>query len=89
LFTFSLAFVGAADSKNFITLFICLEMLQISVAFLALASGVFLSLPSAHIISLIVFAMAGADSALGLGLLVVFFKRKRTVRLDVATLLRG
>src|SRR5690349_2048214 len=74
--------------KHAIMLLICLEILILAININFVTSAAFLDDLSGLIYSLINLTSAASESALGLGLLILFYRIKGSISLDLITLLK-
>jgi len=74
--------------KHAIMLLICLEILILAININFVTSAIFLDDLSGLVYSLINLTSAASESALGLGLLILFYRIKGSISLDLITLLK-
>lgn len=76
---FSLGFIGSFYNKrNLLILLLCIELMLISIGL----NFIFMSLiinKSAQIFSLFIITVAAVESSIGLGLLIVVYRSKKTI----------
>ncbi|MFA9404274.1 MAG: NADH-quinone oxidoreductase subunit NuoK [Anaerolineales bacterium] len=90
---FALGVLGVLIRRNAIVIFMCIELMlnSANVAFIAFArsfgpSGAGLQ---GHVFVFFVIAVAAAEVAVGLALIVTIFKTKRSIDVDEVSSLRG
>jgi NADH-quinone oxidoreductase subunit K len=74
--------------KHAIMLLICLEILILAININFVTSAIFLDDLSGLVYSLINLTSAASESALGLGLLILFYRIKGSISLDLIILLK-
>ena len=80
---FVIGLVGlAASRRHLVRSLISLEVLLLSVHILFVSFSAFHGQIHGQIMSLFVLAVAAAEAAIGLALLVLFFRKKQTARVD-------
>lgn len=79
---FVLGLVGLTIRKNLLVVFMCIEVLlnAVNLTFIALAR--YLGRMDGHVIAFFVMAVAAAEAAVGLTILVVMFRNRQSVRVD-------
>lgn len=68
---------------------VCLEILFLAANFNFIIFSVFLDDMFGQLFSLYVIAVAGAEAALGLALLIVFYRLRKIIALDFISTLKG
>ena len=85
---FSIGVAGVLLRRNAIVLFMCVELMlnAVNLSFIALAQlhGV-----SGHVLVFFVMTVAAAEAAVGLALVILFFRHKVSVDLEDLNLLKG
>jgi NADH-quinone oxidoreductase subunit K len=77
---FLIGFLGLAiNKKNLITILLSLEIIALSLSLLYLFLGVFFGNNFGFVVALIIMSIAAAESAIGLSLLVVYFRLKKSL----------
>ena len=90
LLMFSFALAGMFFSrKHILILFISLELLLLSVNVNLVVFSVFLEDLMGQILALLVLGVAAAESALGLAILIVFYRLRGSISIDVLKLLKS
>ena len=85
---FSLGVAGVVLRRNAIVLFVCIELMlhAVNLSFVALAQ---LHGASGQIMVFFVMTVAAAEAAVGLAIILAFFRVRKSVRSDEADLLRN
>ncbi len=85
---FALGVAGVLIRRNVIIVFICVELMlnAVNLTFVALAQQLG---PSGQVIVFFVMAVAAAEAAVGLAIILAIFRHKQTVDLQDINLLRG
>jgi NADH-quinone oxidoreductase subunit K len=90
LILFFLAIWGiCVTRKNLIIVLICLEIILLSVSFNFIIFSVFLDDLIGQIFSLFILTVAAAESAIGLAILVVYYRLNGFISLDLINLIKG
>lgn len=77
------------NKKNLVFLLLSLELMLLSSTVNFLFISVFFSNPVGQLFALVVLTVAAAESAIGLGILVVIFRVKQTIDFNSLNFLRG
>jgi len=85
---FALGVTGVLLRRNVIIVFICVELMlnAVNLTFVALAQELG---PNGQVIVFFVMAVAAAEAAVGLAIILAIFRHKQTVDLQDINLLRG
>ena len=70
------------NKKNIILMLISIEIMLLSITFLILVSSLSFDDILGQTFSIYVIAIAGAESAIGLGLLVAFYRLRGTIAIE-------
>jgi NADH-quinone oxidoreductase subunit K len=101
LFMFTTGVVGVIIRRNPIVIFMCIELMlnAVNLTFLAFArympakvsqgSGLHASTMSGQMMVIFVMAVAAAEVAVGLGIIMAIFRLRNNVDIDEMNLLRG
>lgn len=86
---FTLGVAGVIIRRNAIIVMMCIELMlnAVNLSFVAFArqmGGI-----DGHVIVFFVMAVAAAEAAVGLGLVIALYRHKSTVNLDQANLMKG
>ena len=86
---FAIGLVGVMRRKNLLLLFFATEILlnSVNIAFAAISH--YYSDLTGQMFAFFVLAIAASEVAVGLGLLIVWFKRHGSIDLDTMTSMRG
>ena len=86
-------FIGVSgiifNKKNAILILISVELMLLAVDFIFLVSSVYLDDRIGQIFALLILTVAAAESSIGLGLLVVYYRIKGSVSIESINLMRG
>ena len=87
---FALAVAGVfINRKNVILLLMCVELLLLAASFNFIAFSRYLGDMSGQIFVFFVLTVAAAESAIGLAILVVLFRERRTINVEDLDTLKG
>lgn len=86
-------FIGVSgiifNKKNAILILISVELMLLAVNFVFLTSSIYLDDRIGQIFALLILTVAAAESSIGLGLLVVYYRMQGSVSIDSINLMRG
>jgi NADH-quinone oxidoreductase subunit K len=85
---FSIGVFGFLIKRNIITLFMCIELMLNSVNLSFVAFARYYSLVNGQVYVFFVMAVAAAEAAVGLGVIVALFRQRQTVNVDEADLMK-
>jgi NADH-quinone oxidoreductase subunit K len=87
---FTLGVVGIfLNRKNVILILMCVELMLLAVNINFVAFSAYLNDLTGQIFTMVVLTVAAAEAAIGLAILVVYFRNRRSVAVDDANLMRG
>ena len=86
---FSIGLIGVMRRKNLLMLFFATEILLNSVNIALVAISHFYGDFTGQMFAFFIIAIAASEVAVGLGLLVLWFKRYNTINLDNMTQMKG
>lgn len=86
--TFSIGVFGVMVRRNAITLFMCIELMLNSVNLTFIAFSKHRLDMDGHIFAFFVMAVAAAEAAVGLAIILHLFRHKRSVNVDEANKLQ-
>ena len=87
---FSISVAGMfINRKNLILLLMCVELLLLAVNFNFVAFSRYLNDINGQIFVLFVLTVAAAESAIGLAMLVVLFRERRSINVEDLSTLKG
>jgi len=75
--------------KNLISVLIALELLLLSASLNYIFFSIFLDDILGQVFALLILAVAGAESAIGLAIVVIFYRLKSDISLDIISSLKG
>lgn len=86
-------FIGVSgiifNKKNTILILISVELMLLAINFVFLTSSIYLDDRIGQIFALLILTVAAAESSIGLGLLVVYYRMQGSVSIDSINLMRG
>nr|AEK80007.1 NADH dehydrogenase subunit 4L [Phaeocystis antarctica] len=86
-------FIGVSgiifNKKNAILILISVELMLLAINFIFLVSSVYLDDRIGQIFALLILTVAAAESSIGLGLLVVYYRLQGSVSIESINLMRG
>jgi NADH-quinone oxidoreductase subunit K len=85
---FSLGAIGVFVRRNLLSIFLCIELMLNAVNLTFIAYSRQAGELEGQVIALIVIAVAAAEAAVGLAILIALHRRRQTVNVDDARLLR-
>jgi NADH-quinone oxidoreductase subunit K len=77
------------NRKNVILLLMCIELMLLAVNFSFVSFSRFLGDPDGQVFVFFVLTVAAAEAAIGLAILVVLFRQRRTVNVEDLDTLKG
>ena len=77
------------NRKNIIILLMCIELMLLAVNFNFIAFARFLDDTAGQVFVFFILTVAAAESAIGLAILVVLFRNRRTINVDDLDAMRG
>jgi NADH-quinone oxidoreductase subunit K len=87
---FSLAVAGVfINRKNVLLLLMCIELMLLSVNFNFIAFSHYLDDLSGQVFVFFILTVAAAESAIGLAILVVLFRERRSINVEDLDSMRG
>ena len=89
-FIFMIGIVGIAfNRKNLLILFMSIELMLLGISLNFIAFSCFLLDPKGQLYALLILTLAAAESAIGLAILVVYYRINKTISLESIKYLRG
>ncbi len=86
---FSIGFMGVLRRKNLLMLFFATEVMLNAVNIAFAAIGNYYGDLSGQMFAFFIIAVAASEVAVGLGLLIVLYKKYHTLDLDIISTMRG
>jgi NADH-quinone oxidoreductase subunit K len=77
------------NRKNLIVLLMCIELMLLAVNINFVAFSKFLNVVDGQVFVFFILTVAAAESAIGLAILVVLFRNRRTINVEELDTLRG
>lgn len=88
-----LFFIGLSgiilNKKNIILILISVELMLLAVNFIFLVSSVYLDDRIGQIFALLVLTVAAAETSIGLGILVVYYRTQGSIAIETINLMQG
>ncbi len=85
---FSIGVVGVLTRRNAIIVFMCIELMLNSANLALVAFSAFLSNTNGQVLVFFVMAVAAAEAAVGLAIIVALFRNKQTVNIDEINIMK-
>jgi NADH-quinone oxidoreductase subunit K len=85
---FTIGVVGVLTRRNAIVVFMCVELMLNSVNLTLVAFSSFLGNVTGQILVFFVMAVAAAEAAIGLAIVIALFRNKQTVNIDEINILK-
>ncbi|MFN0121714.1 MAG: NADH-quinone oxidoreductase subunit NuoK [Blastocatellia bacterium] len=85
---FTLGVIGVIIQRNAISLFMCIELMLNAVNLSLIAFSRYLGDQSGQLFVFIVMAVAAAEAAVGLAIIITMFRNRETLNVDEADLLK-
>lgn len=86
---FVLGVLGLTLRRNLLIIFMCIEVLLNSVNLTFVALARYLQLMDGHVAAMFVMAVAAAEAAVGLGIVVAMFRTRQTVQTSDWKIMQG
>jgi len=77
------------NRKNVITVIICMELILLSINLNLLLSSYYLDDVLAQIFVIMILTVAAAESSLGLAILIVYYRTRGTIAIELINSLKG
>ena len=85
---FTIGVIGVLVRRNIIIIFMSIELMLNAVNINLVANARYLDNLVGHVFVVFVIAVAAAEAAVGLGILLAFFRNKETVNIDEMNVMR-
>lgn len=85
---FTIGVVGVLTRRNAIIVFMCIELMLNSVNLTLVAFSAFIGNPTGQILVFFVMAVAAAEAAVGLAIIIALFRNKQTVNIDEINIMK-
>lgn len=86
---FSIGVFGFLSRRNLVIMFICLELMLNSVNVSLIAFSHYLQSINGQILVFFVITVAAAEAAIGLAIIIAYYKNNPTIKVDEINLLKG
>ncbi len=86
---FTIGVVGVLVKRNPIVIFMCVELMLNAVNLTLVAFGRYLGDAGGQMLSIFVMAVAAAEVAVGLGILIAIFRLRDNINVDETNTMRG
>ena len=91
--SFGLFFIGLfgifINRKNLLTIIICIELMLLSINFNLLISAYYLDDILGEIFVLMILTVAAAESSIGLAILIIYYRLRGTIAIELINTLKG
>ncbi|MBE50305.1 MAG: NADH-quinone oxidoreductase subunit NuoK [Flavobacteriales bacterium] len=77
------------NKKNIILILISVELMLLAVNFIFLVSSVYLDDRIGQIFALLVLTVAAAETSIGLGILIVYYRTQGSIAIETINLMQG
>ena len=77
------------NQKNILIMLMSLEIMFLSLSFNLILSSVYLDDIAGHIFALLVLTVTAAESSIGLAILVVYYRIRSTITVELMSLTKG
>lgn len=86
---FSIGLIGLMARRNLLFMLICIEIMLNSAGLAFIGAGAVWNQSDGQVMFLFILAVAAAEVAVGLALLLLYFRQYRTLDIDRASQMRG
>ncbi len=86
---FSIGVFGFLSRRNLVIMFICLELMLNSVNLSLIAFSHYLQSINGQILAFFVITVAAAEAAIGLAIIIAYYKNNPTIKVDEINILKG
>ena len=81
--------IGVVNRKNIIVILMAIELILLSVNLNLIAFSVFSGTITGQIFAMLVLTVAAAEAAVGLAILVVYFRNRRDISVENVDMMKG
>ena len=87
---FTIGIIGIfLNRKNLIVILMCIELLLLAVNINLVSFSIFLNDLNGQIFTLFIFTVAAAEAAIGLAIIVVYYRNVGSIRVEDINILKG
>ena len=90
---FSLFFIGLLGTflnrKNLLLIIVCIELILLSVNYMFLLGSFYLDDLYGQIFSIFILTVAAAESSIGLAILIIYYRLRGTISINLINLLKA
>ena len=86
---FSIGVIGVVTRRNVIVIYMSIEVMLNAVNLTFVAFSNYLNDMGGHVFTFMVMAVAAAEAAVGLAIIIAIFRNRRSVDVDEVNLLKG
>lgn len=86
---FSIGLIGVLRRKNILMLLFATEIMLSAINIALVATGYYYYDIKGQIVALFIIALAAAEVAIGLGLVIMMYKKYKTLDIDIISKLKG
>nr|WP_037940598.1 NADH-quinone oxidoreductase subunit NuoK [Sulfurospirillum arcachonense] len=84
---FSIGFLGVVSRKNIFVIYMSIELMLNAINLIFVSLGRYYESMQPQVIAMIIIAIAAAEAAVFLSLIVVLYRRKKSLNSDIFTIL--
>ena len=77
------------NQKNILVMLMSLEMIFLTISFNWISSSIYLDDITGQIFALLILTVAAAESSIGLAILVIYYRIRTTITVELMTLTKG
>jgi len=89
-FLFLIGIVGMfLNQKNILIMLMSLEMIFLAISFSLIYGSIYLDDINGQIFSLLILTVAAAESSIGLAILVIYYRIRNTIVVELISLMKG
>ncbi len=85
---FSIGVIGVLTRRNAIVIFMCVELMLNSANLAFIAFSKYLNSPSGQVFVFFIMAVAAAEVAVGLAIIIAIYRNKETINVDEINLMK-
>lgn len=77
------------NQKNILVMLMALEMMFLAVSFNFILASIYLDDVAGQIFSLLILTVAASESSIGLAILVIYYRIRNNITMELMTLIKG
>ena len=78
-----------SNQKNILVMLMALEMMFLAVSFNFILASIYLDDVAGQIFSLLILTVAASESSIGLAILVIYYRIRNNITMELMTLIKG